>query len=724
MDGGTGVPPTDDDGTAPGSGSPPPEVDFFVWCVDAERGWAAWIAWQLVQAGYRVVTPEWDFVAGSHLVGEIDRAATRARWTVAVLSSVPRPRAYEDAITQLAWTPDASGTRRRLLPVWVEDCPRPSLLGHLVGVELFGVDEPTAGARLLAAAAGQRALPAERPPLPTRPAASGGSRPPFPGEPGGGDTAASGGAPDRPPSGRRGIGPVRGAVLLVVGVLVLVVLVVIRAGAGGCEGRGAHAWAMQTPDGCIGYSDGEGQLFGADPRLQAVERLVFQQNRCAADLRRSNPQRQFLSVVYFADLTPDAQRRDLDSRPRVDELMGILLQQIQKNGDVVPGGSCPLPASEAEPILQVVIANGGRDMRQAETVTRQLIMLARKDPTQVAAVIGMGRSDDRTARAIEQFGRAGLPVVASTLSADGLEQKSPLYFQMVPPNAQEARLVAAYAEHTRKRQVRVYYSKDAADGDDLFVRTLVVDLRAEFARKGIAFVDEGWRGSAFVGEPDASAACADTPDTMLFYAGRAADFGDFLNAVFANCPRGAPRVPVVATDAVHRYVVAPPDTGAPPPGTQIFFVSENALMELTQRDCFRGTVDPANPYANAQLKILCQRIGSFYEVHNTQLVRPKESWPGEWTGFGYDTAEIVAQAAKFRRDGQIQPTPASIARGLRFRYNGATGTADFVTSRLAMSKKEVILGIQLFPASDQSKVPVPTCVYAIDDRPPRADCLS
>jgi hypothetical protein len=60
------------------------------------------------------------------------------------------------------------GGGHRLVPVQIEPCPVPSLLGPLVRVELFDVDEAEAARRLLAAARGP-ARPDGKPVFPGRP---------------------------------------------------------------------------------------------------------------------------------------------------------------------------------------------------------------------------------------------------------------------------------------------------------------------------------------------------------------------------------------------------------------------------------------------------------------------------------------------------------------------------------------------------------------------------
>jgi len=154
-------------------------ADFFVSYASADRAWAEWIAWQLEDAGYRVLIQAWDFGAGTHFVEEMHRAAKDAARTIAVLSTAYLRSAFAQPEWQAAWAADPSGRRRRLLIFRVEDCDRPGLLGQIVSEDLFGLDRASARDRLLAAARNTRGKPAFAPDFPgSRPV---GGEPAFPG---------------------------------------------------------------------------------------------------------------------------------------------------------------------------------------------------------------------------------------------------------------------------------------------------------------------------------------------------------------------------------------------------------------------------------------------------------------------------------------------------------------------------------------------------------------
>ena len=142
--------------------------DFFISYTQADRAWAEWIAWVLEEDGFRVLVQAWDFVPGSNWVLEMQSGARDASRTIAVLSDA-WTSVYGGAEWQAAWANDPDGKGRKLLAVRVSACDRPGLLAGVVGVDLFGLTEPVARARLkqaISAAMTGRAKPSAPPGFP------------------------------------------------------------------------------------------------------------------------------------------------------------------------------------------------------------------------------------------------------------------------------------------------------------------------------------------------------------------------------------------------------------------------------------------------------------------------------------------------------------------------------------------------------------------------------
>ncbi|CAO5184692.1 hypothetical protein FAIPA1_590014 [Frankia sp. AiPs1] len=108
--------------------------DFFVSYTAVDREWAEWISWQLEDADYRVLVQAWDFVAGSNWQIRMQQGVQHARRTIAVLSDAYLTSVYGQAEWQAAHAADPHGFERKLLPIRVEDCPRPGLLGAVVSI--------------------------------------------------------------------------------------------------------------------------------------------------------------------------------------------------------------------------------------------------------------------------------------------------------------------------------------------------------------------------------------------------------------------------------------------------------------------------------------------------------------------------------------------------------------------------------------------------------------
>jgi len=141
----------------------------FVSYTQADSGWAEWIAWQLEAAGSRVLLQAWDMVPGSHWSATLHDGVQNSTRTIAVLSAAYLESVFGEAEWEAAWRADPRGLTRKLIPIRVEDCSRPGLLGRVVPFDLFGIPEDEARNLLLAridAARIGRAKPVAEPEFP------------------------------------------------------------------------------------------------------------------------------------------------------------------------------------------------------------------------------------------------------------------------------------------------------------------------------------------------------------------------------------------------------------------------------------------------------------------------------------------------------------------------------------------------------------------------------
>ncbi|CAI7978777.1 TIR domain-containing protein [Frankia sp. Hr75.2] len=153
--------------------------DFFISYTAADQEWAEWVAWQLEEAGYRVLVQAWDFIPGTNWMAGMQQGIMKAARTIALLSHAYLNSVYGQTEWQAAQAADPLGFARKLIPIRIADCPRPGLLGQIVSFDLFGLSADAATARLteqIRILHAGRAKPAATPAFPAQSAA----RPPLP----------------------------------------------------------------------------------------------------------------------------------------------------------------------------------------------------------------------------------------------------------------------------------------------------------------------------------------------------------------------------------------------------------------------------------------------------------------------------------------------------------------------------------------------------------------
>jgi len=141
---------------------------FFVSYNRYDRTWAEWIAWILKAAGYSVVIQAWDFRPGGNFVLEMQRAASQAERTIAVLSENYLKSEFTQPEWAAAFAQDPTGEKRSLIPIRVGACTLTGMLATIIYVDLVEVDEATAQERVLNAVQTERPKPSQKPTFPTQ----------------------------------------------------------------------------------------------------------------------------------------------------------------------------------------------------------------------------------------------------------------------------------------------------------------------------------------------------------------------------------------------------------------------------------------------------------------------------------------------------------------------------------------------------------------------------
>ncbi len=144
-------------------------ADFFVSYASIDRAWAEWIAWQLEEAGYRVLIDVRSFRPGHNIVLGMHRGTIREKRMIAVLS----PAYFESRFAAAEWTAvladDPTNASRKVVPVRVCDFKPPGLFGPIKYIDLVRKGEELDARReLLAGVRVEPAVPTRAPRFPGR----------------------------------------------------------------------------------------------------------------------------------------------------------------------------------------------------------------------------------------------------------------------------------------------------------------------------------------------------------------------------------------------------------------------------------------------------------------------------------------------------------------------------------------------------------------------------
>ena len=129
-------------------------TDYFISHAGQDTGWAEWLGWQLQEAGYTVELDVWDWAPGEDFVARMAAALESADRLLAVCTKAYFASAFGGAELRAAFA--GSAAQGRIVPVLVEPVTLPPLYAPLIHLDLTGLDEAAAAARLRARLAGGR----------------------------------------------------------------------------------------------------------------------------------------------------------------------------------------------------------------------------------------------------------------------------------------------------------------------------------------------------------------------------------------------------------------------------------------------------------------------------------------------------------------------------------------------------------------------------------------
>jgi hypothetical protein len=489
------------------------------------------------------------------------------------------------------------------------------------------------------------------------------------------------------------------------------------------------AWKAPQDVECVGYSDsgfgftnhapgGEAPLQALqDERLWFDQQQVFQLNQ-RADQAHENGQTEF-SLVYFAGITagPD---ENYDSG-QAEELEGLMVAQ-------------ELALQESGPVFKVIIANGGSKMQDAVPVARMIIALAARDPG-LLGVVGLDRSIQQVKQTIGLFNASGIPVVATTLSADGIGGTYPhydrYYFQLSSSNSVEANLILHYVQEVVPqyfKQSRQKYNSagqiqakkiliflPSADQGDLFTSTLVGDLKREAPLfKGLPTLP-----TPQVTQQLGSQLCGAA--TVVIYAGRhdrpptgssqLDDFSKFLRIIEDDCHTGQKPF-IIADDGVSRFIADPAARDQPGLGEPAISYVTNGIQLLdTGSKCLHTATAAAAQAPGELFSSFCTTYAAIAKkLFNLPKVQGQGLdflWTGERVGLAFDAADLFLDAEENYQSSHTAIGRAEIpGQFVSDTWVGVTGPIDFTASQHIASLPLAVVRIRI-----SSPTATPTCGY-------------
>ena len=382
-------------------------------------------------------------------------------------------------------------------------------------------------------------------------------------------------------------------------------------------------------------------------------------------------------------------------------------------------------------VFKVIIANGGSKMQDAVPVARMIIALAAHDPG-LLGVVGLDRSIQQVKQAIGLFNASGIPVVATTLTADGIGGTYPhndrYYFQLPPSNRTEADLilhyiqeiVPLYFEQSRPKynsagQIRaqkILIFEPSANPDDLFTSTLVGDLKREaplFQGLPTPQVTQQLLGSQLCGAA-----------TVDIYAGRHdrplvgnGQFSAFLQLIEDDCHSGQKPF-IIADDGVSRFIADPAardQSGLGEP--EISYVTQGIALLNTRSECLHPATAAAAQASGELVSSFCTIYAAIVQkLFNLPKVQGQGLdflWTGERVGLAFDAADLFIDAENNYQGSH----PGAIGRAEipgQFisdpSWQGVTGQIDFTASQHIANLPLAIVRIKI-----SSPTATPTCGY-------------
>ncbi|MFD3843994.1 TIR domain-containing protein [Streptomyces sp. NPDC058642] len=133
---------------------------WFISHAGADRAWAEWVGWQLMDAGHQVELDYWDWGTGDNFVLKMNAALERGRLLALFSAAYFEPERF----TTPEWTAVVA-MREKITPVRIAGVDPPAILRPLLSRDLFDLS-PVEARRVLLEAVDGPARPDTEPPFP------------------------------------------------------------------------------------------------------------------------------------------------------------------------------------------------------------------------------------------------------------------------------------------------------------------------------------------------------------------------------------------------------------------------------------------------------------------------------------------------------------------------------------------------------------------------------
>ncbi|MCE7082756.1 hypothetical protein [Streptomyces sp. ST2-7A] len=207
-------------------------------------------------------------------------------------------------------------------------------------------------------------------------------------------------------------------------------------GGGPCpEGQWETAGGLS----CVGLSDGTEPFRGVSDEFGPLIGLIAENNARAEE--HGERGWQVRTVVHLAPYTAALPGPGVVQDSTLAELHGIALAQRVLLEEV------GRDAARDRVALRVLLANAGPRFSEGARVAGTI--LEEVDAEGIIGVTGLGQSREDTYRTMEVLDAAGLPMIGTTATADGmLERGARQYFQLAPTNDRQARVAISFLANT------------------------------------------------------------------------------------------------------------------------------------------------------------------------------------------------------------------------------------------------------------------------------------